>query len=106
MTRVAFVMMAFAGLQLGFQRSETPAGEPQAAPISPWFEDATERDGLDFVHDSSSVFDDFMPQQSGLVAALFDFNELTSVSLFDFNRDDSPTDSEFKQRVAVCLSFP
>lgn len=75
MQRVAFVMVALAGLQPGCQRAGAPAAAPESVSIPPWFEDVTERIGLDFVHDAGPVGDYFMPQQVGSGAALFDFNK-------------------------------
>jgi hypothetical protein len=54
---------------------------PQPAPIDaeaptgpPWFEDVTDKLGLDFVHDAGPVGKYFLPQHLGGGAALFDFN--------------------------------
>jgi hypothetical protein len=47
------------------------SGEP---PGTAWFEDWTERSGLDFVHDAGPLGNFFMPQIMGSGAALFDFN--------------------------------
>lgn len=74
MTRVAFVMVALAGLPLGCQRVDAPAAAPVPVPLFPWFEDVTEQVGLDFVHDAGPLGDYFMPQQVGSGAAFFDFN--------------------------------
>ncbi|HTU89317.1 MAG TPA: CRTAC1 family protein [Gemmataceae bacterium] len=74
MSRTALVMVALAGLQLGCQRTHAPAAAPESVRVFPWFEDITERFGLDFVHDAGPVGDYFMPQQVGSGAALFDFN--------------------------------
>jgi hypothetical protein len=40
----------------------------------PWFEDVTDKVGLDFVHDCGPIGTYFMPQQVGSGAALFDFD--------------------------------
>src|SRR5579875_2953954 len=63
-------LLVLASLPLGCQRMDAPA----AALGLPWFEDVTERAGLDFVHDAGPIGDYFMPQQVGSGAALFDFN--------------------------------
>jgi enediyne biosynthesis protein E4 len=55
-------------------RRESPPAGP-AVPSGPaWFEDVTDKVGLNFVHDAGPVGDYFMPQQVGSGAALFDFN--------------------------------
>jgi hypothetical protein len=56
-----------------------PAGP---APGAAWFEDVTERVGVDFVHDAGPVGDYFMPQQVGSGAALFDFDGDGLLDLF------------------------
>src|SRR5947209_4294443 len=69
---VAFlVFLAGAVLGLACQRPGPAAPVPDAPA---WFEDVTEKVGLDFVHDAGPVGDFFMPQQVGSGAALFDFN--------------------------------
>lgn len=75
MKRVALVIVALAGLQLGCQRTDAPAAAPESIFVPPWFEDATERVGLDFIHEAGPVGDYFMPQQVGSGAALFDFDK-------------------------------
>jgi hypothetical protein len=45
-----------------------------AEPAAPWFEDVTDRVGLNFVHDARPTGSYFFPQQMGSGAALFDFN--------------------------------
>ncbi len=75
MRRVAFVMMALAGLPLACQRADAPVDVPVSLAAPPWFEDITDQVGLDFVHDPGSVGDYFMPQQIGSGAAFFDFNK-------------------------------
>jgi hypothetical protein len=42
--------------------------------MPPWFEDITDKVGLDFVHDCGPTGTYFMPQQVGSGAAVFDFN--------------------------------
>jgi len=75
MKRLAFVMMALAGLPLGCQRAHAPAAASEFASALGWFEDVTEQVGLDFVHDAGPLGDYFMPQAIGSGAALFDFNK-------------------------------
>jgi hypothetical protein len=68
-------LLALAGLAVGCRRPRPPDSHapPPAGP--PWFEDVTERVGLDFVHDPGPLDDRyFMPQQVGSGAALFDFD--------------------------------
>jgi hypothetical protein len=66
------LVLMLLGLGVSCQR-EVPnsAPEPQAPP---WFEDITERAGLNFVHDAGPVGDYFVPQIMGSGAALFDFD--------------------------------
>jgi enediyne biosynthesis protein E4 len=64
-------------LFLSCHRAPPPATRPQPArpPVPPWFEDMTEKAGLDFVHDAGPIDGKyFMPQIIGSGAALFDFN--------------------------------
>ena len=71
---VGCTVVAGAVLALGC-RPPAPAARVAEAPAGPpWFEDATEKAGLDFVHDAGPVGDYFMPQQVGSGAALFDFD--------------------------------
>jgi hypothetical protein len=66
-------LLGLGALGAGCRQPPTPAHAPPAGP--PWFEDVTERVGLDFVHDAGPVDDRyFMPQQVGSGAALFDFD--------------------------------
>ncbi len=54
-----------------------PAADPDEGPRPsgpPWFEDVTDRVGLDFVHDPGPVGTYFLPQIIGSGAALFDFD--------------------------------
>ncbi len=53
-----------------------------AADPAPWFEDVTDRVGLDFVHDPGPTGDYFMPQSMGSGAALFDFNNDGRLDLY------------------------
>ncbi len=72
---LCLALAGLASLQLGCQRTDSPASEPQVAAGLSWFEDVTEKMGLHFVHDAGPVGDYFMPQQVGSGAALFDFNK-------------------------------
>ena len=57
--------------------SDTTSPSPSAAATpagSPWFEDVTDRVGIDFVHDAGPTSDYFMPASIGSGAALFDFD--------------------------------
>jgi hypothetical protein len=67
-------LLALSALGLGCRPpGPTAAPAPPAGP--PWFEDVTERVGLDFVHDPGPADGNyFMPQQVGSGAALFDFD--------------------------------
>ncbi len=56
-------------------RKPPPEGGPEERPTGPaWFEDVTERVGLDFVHDPGPLGDYPMPQTVGSGVALFDFD--------------------------------
>jgi hypothetical protein len=59
----------FAGLS-GCRNADPAAPAPDA----PWFEDVTDKVGLDFVHDAGPTGSYFMPQIMGSGAALFDFD--------------------------------
>ncbi|MGH7171840.1 MAG: CRTAC1 family protein [Gemmataceae bacterium] len=74
MRRAAFTILALAILPLGCQRAEPIASKPEPDFVAPWFEDVTERVGLNFVHDAGPVGDYFLPQVIGSGAALFDFD--------------------------------
>jgi hypothetical protein len=67
------VLAALAGLDVGCRR---PTAEPGEEPFSgpPWFEDVTDRVGLNFVHDAGPTGDYFMPQIMGSGCAVFDFD--------------------------------
>jgi hypothetical protein len=60
-------LLGLAG-RLGTGRAPAPAGPP------PWFEDVTDKVGLDFVHDAGPTGSYFLPQIMGSGAALFDFD--------------------------------
>jgi hypothetical protein len=70
----SLVLLGLAGLELSCQRTDSASAEP-AAQGAPWFEEITDKVGLDFVHDGGAVGDYFMPQQVGSGAAFFDFNK-------------------------------
>ena len=65
---------------VGCHKLETPgptsptAASTLAQPASPWLEDATERLGLNFVHDAGRVGTYFMPESLGSGVAVFDFD--------------------------------
>jgi hypothetical protein len=62
-------------LALGLGCGREPAQEPEDEPAGPaWFEDVTDRMGLDFVHDPGPTGDYFMPQCVGSGLALCDFD--------------------------------
>jgi hypothetical protein len=52
----------------------SPNDRPDEPLVEPWFEDATDKLGLKFVHDAGPAGSYFMPQAIGSGAALFDFN--------------------------------
>ena len=72
-TSIKLLVLAF--LPIACQPMDAPGGADVSVPGLPWFEDVTERLGLDFVHDAGPVGAYFMPQQVGSGAALFDFND-------------------------------
>jgi hypothetical protein len=68
-------LLGLGALGVGCQRPRAPNTHAPAPAGPPWFEDITERVGLDFVHDAGPVDGKyFMPQQVGSGAALFDFD--------------------------------
>jgi hypothetical protein len=69
-----FAILALVCLPLGCRRVDSSAAQLETVALPPWFEDVTERVGLNFVHDAGPVGDYFMPQQVGSGAALFDFD--------------------------------
>jgi FG-GAP repeat. len=75
-------LLGAAILGLGCQRLESPAAGPDVPVDPPWFEDVTEKLGLDFVHDAGPVGAYFMPQQVGSGAALFDFNNDNRLDIY------------------------
>jgi hypothetical protein len=78
MTRTRWIVLTLAAVTLGsialawqfFGGARAP--EPHDPP---WFEDVTDRVGLNFVHDPGPPDTYFMPQQVGSGAALFDFDK-------------------------------
>ena len=83
-----------------------PAGSPplvNSPPADPgWFEDATERVGLDFVHDPGPTDGaHFMPQIMGSGAALFDFDGdgRLDVLLLQNAGPDSPSKNKLFQQL-------
>jgi hypothetical protein len=65
-------------LILGCKPTAAPTPVPKVEPLEPdgpvWFEDVTDRVGLDFVHDPGPTGSYFMPQSVGSGAAVFDFD--------------------------------
>jgi hypothetical protein len=53
---------------------EVAPADPEAPSGPPWFEDVTDRLGLDFTHDAGPLGSFFMPESMGSGAALFDMN--------------------------------
>jgi enediyne biosynthesis protein E4 len=79
MTRMRWIVLTLAALTLGgiglawqFFGGASAPSEPHDPP---WFEDVTDRVGLNFVHDPGPLDIYFMPQQVGSGAALFDFDK-------------------------------
>jgi enediyne biosynthesis protein E4 len=74
---VALALAVAAGAELTFLgcAGPVPPTPVKAPPVTPpWFAEATDEVGLDFVHDAGPVGNYFMPQIIGSGAALFDFN--------------------------------
>jgi hypothetical protein len=69
---LALAYLAISGLGC----EDSPAGrvETRPADVPPWFEDVTDKVGLNFIHDCGPTGSYFMPQQVGSGAALFDFD--------------------------------
>jgi hypothetical protein len=69
---LALLLLALAG---GCDRPRAVAPEPEAAPEPPWFEDVTEKLGLNFTHDCGPVTPAyFMPQIAGSGCAFLDYD--------------------------------
>src|SRR5437879_3477916 len=62
------------GLVWTLYRPSASRPEPDQQDGPQWFEDVTEKSGLDFIHDAGPTDSFFMPQALGSGAALFDFN--------------------------------
>jgi hypothetical protein len=60
----------------------TPQPEIADPPGDPWFEDATEKLGLRFVHDAGPTGTHFMPQAIGSGAAIFDMNNDGGLAIY------------------------
>ncbi|HBI46731.1 MAG TPA: RNA-binding protein [Planctomycetales bacterium] len=71
-TKLAFLFTAFL-LALGCSRP-SPSGPSEEAVGPAWFEDVTEKLGLDFHHDAGPIDRYFLPQITGSGAALFDYD--------------------------------
>ncbi len=65
-------LFLFAALIAGCSCFSKPAGPPSGAAPDEWFEDATDRLGLRFVHDPGPAGDYFMPRSLGSGCAIFD----------------------------------
>jgi hypothetical protein len=90
------------GLWAGCSPPPTPNADPPDAASGPaWFEDVTDRVGLDFVHDAGPTDGSyFLPQIIGSGAALFDFDGdgLLDILLLQNAGPDSPSRNKlFKQ---------
>lgn len=64
---------------VGCQKPERPAGAQVVQPAQPsepvWLEDATDKLGVDFVHDVGPVGTYFMPESLGSGVAIFDYDQ-------------------------------
>src|ERR1700722_13782891 len=99
---------AFLGLTLlallnsACQRPPAPA-PAEAGPTEPgWFEDVTDKIGLDFVHDAGPTDGSyFMPQIIGSGAALFDFNNdgRLDILLLQNGGPNSPSKNKLYQQL-------
>jgi hypothetical protein len=66
------------------QPTATIAPQPEVSepPGDPWFEDATEKLGLRFIHDAGPTGTHFMPQAIGSGAAIFDMNNDGGMAIY------------------------
>jgi hypothetical protein len=89
-------------LTLGCKQEQPPVPEPEPTSREPaWFEDVTERVGLDFVHDAGPIGDYFMPQIIGSGAALFDFDNDGRLDVYLLNNggpQSGSTNRLYRQR--------
>ncbi len=71
---LACAALVVAVLPFGCGQKEEAPPPPSGPTADAWFEDTSEKVGLDFVHDAGKVGDYFMPQAIGSGAAFFDFD--------------------------------
>lgn len=74
--------LVIVGIVLAAGCRQAPAPPVVATALPPWFEDATEELGLNFVHDAGPTGSYFMPQIMGSGAALFDFDNDGRLDIF------------------------
>ncbi len=94
-------LLAVACLTQGCQRPTGSAPEQPEAAGPAWFEDVTDRVGLDFVHDAGPVGSYFFPQIMGSGAALFDYDGDGRLDIYLVNNagpDSKSTNRLFHQR--------
>jgi hypothetical protein len=89
-------------LTLGCKQEQPPVPEAEPTSREPaWFEDVTERVGLDFVHDAGPVGDYFMPQIMGSGAAVLDFDNDGRLDVYLLNNggpQSGSTNRLYRQR--------
>jgi hypothetical protein len=69
-----FAALASVGCSNAPSSGTTPASEPPDQPGPPWFEDVTDRLGIDFVHDAGPTGTYFLPQIVGSGCAAIDLD--------------------------------
>lgn len=74
--------------------TQTTRTSPPTRSIEPWLEDATERVGLNFVHDVGPVGTYFMPESLGSGAAIFDFDNDGRMDIFLLQNAGAPSASK------------
>src|SRR5207248_2929447 len=88
-------------VSFGCRRPVDPAPDEREASGPAWFEDVTERAGLNFVHDAGPTGNYFLPQIVGSGAALFDCNGDGRLDIYlvqNAGPESSSTNRLYRQR--------